>query len=400
MNAQVKSTDVVATKTTTALAVVTASIAEINTFEQGVAELEKLYKGVVFDVRTKKGMDAAKEARAEIRKPRYALQNIEKSAKKVLNGLKDAVTDQSAALLERIEATEDPIHEQIKNEEDRILNEALERERIEKARVQALEDRLETIRLMPFDANGLDSKTVRAVLDEARAIEIGDDWQEYREKATGAKIATVAALEGMVSKAEAAEAEAARIVRERAELEQLRAEAAKRDAAERERQRIENERIAAAQRAEADRLAAEREELDRQEHERQTAAKAEQDRLDAERREFAAEQERQESANKERMRIEAVGFRAHFLRYSETQRDQLRALSDSMPTVDVFTLSLPEPEPEVVLTSDPVKASHALDLPPPPKVDRPTDAELVQCVAEVYCVEIDTATEWLEGFGK
>lgn len=405
MNAQVQqSTDIVASKTTTALAVVTQAIAEINTFEVGIAALEQKYGGLVFDVKTPKGMKEAKEARAKVREPRYALQNIEKAAKKPLNGLKDAITDQTAAMIERIAKIEDPLHEAIDNEETRIHNEAVAKATAERERVEALEARLETLQLMPFDAQGLTSVQCQACLDEARAMKIGEDWQEFAEKAERAKASVVAALEGMVAKALAAEEEAARVLRERAELEAAKAELAKRDAAERERQAAEAAKVAAEQKAEAERLAAVKAEQDKIEVERAAAAKAEQDKLDAERQALEKEKAEIAAAQAERIRVDNVNFRAHQEKLTPEQKERLADDSAANPTADVYSLA-------IYLPPQPARSGHGSGAMSQERFEngdaelaasawRPTDAEIVQAICNSFGVDIDTATEWLEGFGK
>lgn len=370
MSAQPKA-EIVATKTTTALAVVTASIAEINTFEAGIAALEEKHKGVVYDVKSPKGMAAAKEARQEVRKPRYALEKIQREAKRPLNALKDAIDSQTEALVNRIAAIEDPLHEAITEEQDRIHNEAVAKVAAERERIERLEARIAAIYTMPYEANGLDSTACQSILNEACALPVGDDWQEFRDKAQTAKVATVAALEGVLAKAKAAEVEAARIISERAELERLRAEQAKRDAEAKALQAAENARIAEAQRIERERLDDERAEIARQQEEVRQAQAAENERLAVERKKLADEQEAARAATEqaERIRADAVTFRAHFQDMSPVECDLLKQQSDATPSVDVFSLPAP--------------------------VDRPADDEIVRTLAAHYSVTDGVVIGWL-----
>lgn len=324
------------------LVAIETTLQEFSKVDAGLAVLRDAYQGVVYQVQTKEGMEAAKHARRALREPRFKVETLRKEAKRPLLDLGKRLDAEAKRIEAAIMELEQPIVEQINHEEERVIREAAEKLAAETRRVERLEARLDTIRLMPYDANGLDSKTVQAVLDEAKALPIGDDWEEFKEKAAAAKIATVAALEGVLAKAQAAEAEAARIVAERAELERLRAEQAAREAEARKAQEAENARIALEQKAEREKLAAEKAELDRIERERQAAAKAEQDRLDAERRAFEQERAAAEEAAR------------------------------------------PKPEPVKV------KA----------KGKRPSDAEIVQCVCERFGVEIATAEEWLADFAN
>lgn len=56
------------------IALVQDTLAEFDTVNAGVAELERRYGNVVFAVQTKQGMADAKEARRVIREPRYAVE--------------------------------------------------------------------------------------------------------------------------------------------------------------------------------------------------------------------------------------------------------------------------------------------------------------------------------------
>lgn len=389
------------------VAQVTTALAAFDKVGLGIAELQKNYGGVVFKVGEKEGMKAAIAARRAVREPRVAVEKLRKEAKAPILALGRKLDSEAERITAALSAIEDPIDEQIKNEEMRLHNEAIAKATAERERVERLDARVDSILLMPHDALGLSSKQVQACLDEAKALVIDDSFQEFKDKAAGAKIATVAALEGVLAKALAAEAEAARIVRERAELETLRAEAAARDSAERERQRVENERIAAEQKAERERLAAEREANDRIEAQRQAAARAEQERLDEQRREVEAHAARVGAEQKESIRINNVGFRAHHEKMTPEQAAQLRALSDASPETDVYSLVLPTPEPEIVLTPLPVftgvgqtEQERIADEIAYIRNKKPSDAEIVQCVCEHFGVDIQTAELWLMDFAS
>lgn len=320
---------------------VQTAMTEFDRVANGLSVLESTYKGVVFDVQTKEGMKAAVLARRTIKAPRVEIEKVRKAAKAPILELGRKLDSEAARITAALEALEKPIDLQITTEEDRLHNEAVAKAAAETQRVAALEARLEALQLMPFDAQGLTSAQAQACLDEAKALKIGEDWQEYAEKAERSKISVVAALEGMVAAAVAKEAEAARIIAERAELEQLRAKQAENDRVERERQAVEAAKVAAEQKAEAERLAAERAAA-KAEYDRVAAEQAaEQDKLNAERLAFAKEQElvRQEQA--ERIRIDAVNFRAHQEHLTPRQAALLRSDSDAQPNTDVYSLPLP-----------------------------------------------------------
>jgi colicin import membrane protein len=341
--------------TTNEVMQVTTALAQFDKVAAGLGELEKAYKGVIYDVQTKDGMKAAVLARRTIKEPRIEVEKLRKDAKKPILELGRKLDNEAARITAALESLENPIDMQIKTEEDRLHNEAVARAAAETKRVEALEARLEALQLMPFDAQGLTSAQCQACLDEARALKIGDDWQEYAEKAERAKISAVAALEGMVEKAKAAEAEAAKIIADRAELEALRAKQAEAD-------KIERERVAAEQKAERERLEAAKREQDRIEKERQDALKIEQEKLDAER----AKLEILKKEQVEQLRIGAINFRAHHDKLTPKQKLHLQIDSDANPSADVWTLPLyvePVTFTDIVLSDEPaVKESLTTDF--------------------------------------
>ena len=96
---------------------------EITSIEAGLADLEAKYRDVVYDVTTTKGMEAAREARAAIRDPRYKLERVRAATSRELTTIQRAVNAEAKRITGRIETIEWPIHEQIKAEEDRIESE-------------------------------------------------------------------------------------------------------------------------------------------------------------------------------------------------------------------------------------------------------------------------------------
>lgn len=391
MNAQLKES----TGTELEVAQVTNALKQFDKVGEGLAALEKAYKGVVYPVREKKGMEDAKAARRAIKEPRVAVEKLRKEAKAPILTLGRKLDSEAERITNALEALEIPIDEQIKNEETRLHNEAVAKATAERERVERLEARLDSVRLMPYDANGLDSKAVRSILEEARALTVGDDWEEFKDRAATAKVATVASLEGVLAKAEAAEAEALRIIAERAELEKLRAAQLVRDAEARKAQEIENARVAAEQKAERDRLAAERKKLaDEKEAEGYRIA-LENQKLDYERQAFAKEQERLDAERKERTRIGNCGFRAHFDRMTQEQADQLRALSDASPDIDVFALVMPKVESEIVLTPTIQESLTVQPVEAPKSIPRPTDDAIIDCIMHEFEASRAAVMSWL-----
>lgn len=306
----------------TDIEVVTKALTDFDLVAAGLEQLNKNYKGMLFDVETPNGMAVAKAARAALRNPRYEIERIRKEAKAPLLAIGKKLDSEAARITAEILKLEEPIDQQIKNEEQRKERERLAKVEAEQKRIAAILARIEAIRLLPSRAIGKTSAEVKRLLDEAAAIIIDNDFAEYAPQANTALQTTILALQGAHAERLNHEAEQARIVAERAELERLREEQAKRDQAERARiaaeeaaakaardaetaaqaealrvQRVELERHAqqlrATQEAEAARLAEVRATLERE----QAEAKRKADEAEAKRlAEEAAERTRKEDA--------------------------------------------------------------------------------------------------------
>lgn len=214
----------VASKTTTALAVVTKSIEEINAVEATISELETKYKGVVFQVGTPEGMKEARKARAEIRAPRYALQHIEKATNSTLNDLKASVSEQVGTFVPRIKAVEDPVHQQIVGEEQREADEKKARAEAKVRRVAEIQARIDAIRTAAMDAVGKSSREITKLIETVDGTAIDESFAELRAQAEGAKSTALVRLRMMLTNAENAEAEQRKLAEERAELARQQAE--------------------------------------------------------------------------------------------------------------------------------------------------------------------------------
>lgn len=201
-----------------------------------VAELVATYKDVVYDCKTTAGMAQAIAARAAVRAPRYAAQNVSKASKSELAKVSKAIGAEEQAIIEALATTEEGIDRQIRVEEERKANEKAERERLDLARRMRHEANIDLIVQYKSAAIGLTSEQIGrgiAKLDLMRARLAAQDaldaWEEYADRAKEAIEATTQELVTM---------RAAALEREQA-------------AAEAERQRLENE-------AEKTRLAEER----------------------------------------------------------------------------------------------------------------------------------------------
>lgn len=262
----------------TAIVEVQTAVAEFDKVAAGLAELQKKYAGVVFDVRTSKGMDEAKAARAEIREPRYEIERVRKAAKAPILKLGKELDDRAKVITSEILVIEEPIDTQIKNEEARKEAEKQAKIAAEQKRVADLQQRVADLRgnrsLTPMAG----SARIAEVIADLEGMAVDASFEEFEQQAHEAKADGLTWLRELHAAAVAHEAEQARIKAEREELALLRAEQEKHQAAERARI-AEEERVAkAAREAEAAKQAEElRKQREAQEAEQR--AKEEQNRM-------------------------------------------------------------------------------------------------------------------------
>lgn len=280
-------------------------IAEYNQTAAALAILREKYRGP-FDVTTTKGMTIAKEARAEVRGYRVALEKVRVEIKAPALERTRLIDAEAKRITAELLAIEEPIDQQIKEEEKRKEEEKAAKARAEAARLAGIAAKMSALRNRVSAVAHQPATVIKAELEKAQATELSpDEFQEFLPDAQEALNDTQKDLEAALNarllyEAEQArikaeqEAEAVRLKAEREELVRLREIEAARQA---EQARIEAE----ARKAEAVRLQQEREEQEaelktkreeqeRQEREARQAREAEEARLKAERE--AVEQQR------------------------------------------------------------------------------------------------------------
>jgi len=264
------------------------AIVEYTEAAAGLAELRQRHQGVVYDVTVAKEMKAAKEARAELRTLRTALERRRSEIKAPALERCRLIDAEAKRLTAEIRSMEDPIDVQIKAEEARKQAEELARFEAERQRVEAIGRAIEGIRNVPSTLIGKPAIIIEGQLAKLEAEKLDPEFfAERMREAQDALVATIAHVGGMLQLQRDAEAEQKRIAAERAELERLRAEA--------EERRKADEARAAAERAETDRQAqAERDRLAAEQLAREEAERAERERKEAEARAAREAQERAE----------------------------------------------------------------------------------------------------------
>ena len=233
------------------------ALASFAPIEQHMRTLAARYKDVAYDVTTTNGMSEAKAARLVLRdEGRYAVQRLVKRVKDEANDLKraiDARGDEVIAITQDIEAA---IDGQITAEETRKAAEKAERDRIERERVSALEQRLAGLSawIDRCKVAGITAERIRNGINMLAQAAIGDDWAEFRARAEARKAEVLDVMENLHAQALQCEAEAARLAAQRIENERVAAEQAERqrvlDAQAAEIKRQADELAAAQRRAE------------------------------------------------------------------------------------------------------------------------------------------------------
>ncbi len=371
------------------------TIAEYSVTAQALAVLRQRMKGIVYDVSTTKGMEAAKKDRAEIRGYRVALENKRVEIK--APALKRAREIDSEATrirleLEKLEAVPDVV---IKAEEARKEKEREAKIAAEVARVAAIHERIAELRgnqlLTPSDGSVLISQHLGDLL----GIVVDDSFQEFQPIAVTTKAATAERLGKLLVAAQTHEAEQQRLAAEREEL-------AKQRAAQEEANRLERERIAAEQ-AEAKRkadaekavadaerkrvldlelaqLRAQQAENERIAKEQQAAARAEQERIATENARLQAQREREDAERRERQRIEDAERQAIAERIAAQQAeiDAQRAELDRQAELAKSVAPVVEPVTTMAMT----------------EAWAPSATDIANLVASEYGTSFDQALVW------
>lgn len=334
------------------------ALVEFNSVEAGLQALRETYAGVVYDVTTPKGMAEAKEAGKALRAPRLKVEAIRKAAKAPILALGRKLDDDAKRVTAEIAKLEDPIQAQIDNEEARLERIRQEAIAAEAARVEGIQEQIRQIRFvvaLPFT----DAAHVQRHIVSLEELQVDDSFAEFQETAAAAKAASLARLREMHDAVQAHEAEAARLKAAQEELAQQRAEQEARDKAERERREAEEAAAAEVRRQEQAKIDADRAELDRQRKAQEQAAADAQALIDAENQRLADE-------------------RASL----ERKQEELRKAQEPPPAVD------PDPPPPTRVVNTPAPAYNM------PR-QRPSDAEIIEAVAQRFDVTPATAAGWL-----
>lgn len=351
----------------TELVRVQTALTEFDKISAGLAELTTKYDKAVFPVATAAGMVLAKQARQEIRSPRYATEQARKSAKAPIIALGKNIDERAAYITSELTRLEEPIHAQITAEEKRKEDERAARAKAEQERLARIQAAIGEIKDYVTEAIGKPLAFLETQMEVVERIQITKDvFFEFVDIAEAAKVAAMNKLNEMCTEAtareeaaiklrleqeELARRQAEQLERERVEAARLAQEAAQRDAEDRARRgalaaeeaaakaRIEAaERQAAAEREAADRQA--REEREAQEASARAAREAEESRIRAEAdrlaKERMAKEERDRKAQAEKdAKAKAKADREEAARQKALQKEMQR--SDARQLLRTFS---------------------------------------------------------------
>ncbi|MCK1125347.1 hypothetical protein MX034_14950 [Enterobacter bugandensis] len=255
-----------------------------------IEAIEKEARSLVPDVSTRKGRDAIASMAHKVARSKTYIDNAGKDLVAELKALPKQIDESRRIVRERLDALKDEVRRPLTEWED-----------AEKARTEALQQRLVDLRALSevIDAAGnyLPSADIHARIQEAKSVVLDDSWQERAAEAGVAKDSTIQQLEASLEVAQKREHEAA-------ELERLRKEAEEKARLERE-ETIRREAAEQAKRVAEAKAKAELEAAARREAEEKARAElAERQRVEAEQR--AAREKQEAEARAEREKAAAV----------------------------------------------------------------------------------------------
>lgn len=192
-------------------------IVEYQETAAAIAILREKHSGP-FDVGTKDGMALAKDARAEVRGYRTAVERMRVELKAPLLEKGKAIDAEAKRITAELIEIEEPINRAIKAEEDRKEHERQEKARAEAARVAELRSRVDAIRHGLNEVTGKSAEAIRVAMQWAETYQPDPgEFMEFLPDAIAARNEVREILKKMLADRERAEAE-------REELERLRAQ--------------------------------------------------------------------------------------------------------------------------------------------------------------------------------
>ena len=207
-----------------------AALQPLNALAPGLRAVTERYRAVAFDLKTPKGLQAAKDARHDLRKNgRFLVQNTRDELKGLLNDAKTAVEAKAVELIAITQPREDELDKDIEAREAEVKAEKAEAARVAAERAQKQADGVAGIRGYLTRAQTTADMTAERVgkgiaLLEAMTFSAGD-WLDP-VAAANAQCETLEGMRALQATLKAREEEAARLEAQRLEQERQAAELA------------------------------------------------------------------------------------------------------------------------------------------------------------------------------
>lgn len=409
--------DIQPQSTGTALTVAQRAAVALNSseHERKLLELAQASKSITA-ITNAAGREQCHSARMALKRVRVDIEKTGKAAREEATAFSKAVIAEERRLISLTEPEETRLGKIQSEYDEKIAAEKRAKEQAEAQRKADIQARIDDIRNLPADLTGRSSAEIDLQIANLRALAIDDSFQEFKPQAEGAKATAIVRLEKMLTLAIAAEAEARRLEQERAaqeaERQRLARERAEQEAAaakERERIAEEERRARAAAAAEAARQA---EELRLQREAQEAAATRERQRLEEEARQAQLRREAEEREHQARLRRQREEEEAQAAERRRALDEEERAaakrreaeearLAAERADLQAQQEALRVQQEAVARPSDPVEATDAEDV----KIvveegpARPSDAEIIDAVAESFEVSAEVAAGWIAEMG-
>lgn len=321
------------------------------------------------------GYKEAHATRMTLKNARLSITKTSKTARDDATAFAKSVIEEERRLIAIIEPDEERINALQVAWDAEIEAEKQSKIAAESARVAAIKEKIEAFRGAPLAVLGKTSGEIRTALDDVDAVQIDKSYGEHMAYAAMVKGDAQKALAGMLMNALEAEAEQERIVKEREELALLREQQRQADVlrAEEERQRAASE---------SERLRKEREEANRKEYAAREALRVQQEESARLSSEIAALRKAEED------RIAAVK-KAEAYRIATEQKEEIARANQ-------LAQAAAESENEArINASIPVLVEVSEPADPECDIDRPSDAEILEVLADHFDVSTATAFGWV-----
>jgi hypothetical protein len=259
--------------------------------ERLYASIQKIVDDFKPDTATKTGRDAIKSLAFKVARVKTTIDNQGKEL--------NADADRQIKL---VNASRSKIWDRLEELQARARKPYDDWEAAEKARVAKHQSNLDDLLALSSTPVGKSSDELKAMFAAIEVMSVGEEWEEFKPRATVARLEAIGAISRLITVAEKSEAD------ER-ELAQLRADKEKRDQEDADRRQKENAERAEAERVENERQAEEQRQAD--------IAKAAQEATDK-----AAREAEQRIADAERKAEEATAQAARDITAAQAETDR------------------------------------------------------------------------------